>query len=95
MSGYLCSGTHGAQINIREGGNSAAAGHESLAAQATFPRHFGCAGIGFGNDGLHPTGCLGHGFFLMSVVVLDGSKVTVQKGMSWAGRNYSKKNCRI
>ncbi len=95
MKGYLCGRTNRAQLTIREGGNSAAAGHKSLAAQTTFPWHLCCAGIGFGDCGLHPTGCLAHGFFLMCVFLLDGPKMTMQKGMSWACRKNFKKNCAL
>jgi hypothetical protein len=95
MRGYLCGRTNRAHLTIREGGNSAAAGHKSLAAQTTFPWQLCCAGIGFGDCGLHPTGCLRHGFFLTYVILLVGPKMTTQKGMSWAGRKNFKKNCAL
>jgi hypothetical protein len=83
IKSYLCGGTNRAHLTVCEGGNSTAAGHESLAAQATFPWHLCCAGIGFGDCGLHPMGCLRHGFFLMCVALLDGPNMTMQKGHEW------------
>lgn len=93
MSDCLCSRTQRAQLDNRKGCNSATAGDESLAAQATVPRHFCCAGIGFGNRGFHPTGCFGHGFFLMCVVLPIELKMAVQNGMSGAGQTNLYKTC--
>ena len=85
IKSYLCGGTNCLYLTVCEGGNSTAAGHESLAAQATFPWHLCCAGIGFGDCGLHLMWCLRHGFFLMCVALLGGPNMTMQKDMSGAG----------
>lgn len=66
---------------IGQGGDSTARRHKGLAAQATFPRHPGCTGLGFCDRGFDPTCVLGHGVILM-VLLLDDVNLIGQRGMS-------------
>jgi hypothetical protein len=86
-------GTHRAVWRFCDRCHSAAARHKGLAAQATFPRHLGCDVCGFSDGGVDPTWCVLHGFFLMSVFLLDKVKMTLQSGMSLADCSYFLKSC--
>lgn len=53
---------------VHQGRDGAAACNQGLAAQATFPRHLGCAGVCLKNRGIDPTGYLCHVLLSCSMV---------------------------